>query len=168
MKQIIACLLIVLLLLQSTGVLLFQALNCYLVRCEMKHELQRNRTDWCYFRITETAYREALIDKKEMILGGKCYDIYTVETNGSNVKIKALHDIREEGLFTELEDFFGKHGRQSKEVLNKLLDFSDIYLCNRQLLFAVPDLTNQLYSLCFSMQPLTGFSSMKFLPPEVM
>lgn len=156
-----------LLLLQSTGLILYEALKVYLIQCEMKNKLEEERTDWCYLKITKEEFTASLIDEHELRLDGKMYDIHSITLEDNFICIKALHDVKEETLLSELEKFLGRNSEQSREALDNLLDIDSTYLSCSMPLLKQQQFNDHIFSVSKLLKPESGYTVMWDMPPEM-
>lgn len=167
LKKAFALLLITLILLQSTGLIVYQAIESYLIHCEMKQKIKMERTDWIYFVLTEEQFENASIGESELNLSGKYYDISSIDVTGNIFYIKALHDKEEENIFSELNKFFGKNCEKSRSALRHLQKFDFPYICTTQVNFHCYYNESNRYIPEKKRVGIPGFHDPDFNPPEL-
>ncbi len=128
MKRLGYLALILLLILQSGGILLFYHLQQSAVRYQMQEEIRLKETVFEKLTLSKTEFDKNRINSHEVLLNGKMYDIKSIHYNGSKVTLIALNDKGEENIIRKIKSYLAQSSRRQTipDHFNKF--FSIIYL----------------------------------------
>ena len=96
---------IVLLFLQTGGVVLYHRAQQYLHHISVQRSLFGRSTNLIHFTLTTGEYHQDLVDDDELLINGKMHDVRSVSINGDVVNISAIQDNEEDRIIERLKKF---------------------------------------------------------------
>lgn len=113
MKSCIAVLLLVLVILQSGGMLTCYSVQQEMIREEMREEMKRAETELETIVLSPEEFQKSRLDAHEISVDGKMYDVQSVEVKNGMMVIRALNDRKEESLIGAIKKLI-HHSRDHK------------------------------------------------------
>lgn len=122
MKKYFCYFFILLLFIQSGGIVWWLKAEQIAIRQEIREQMaQATFNQYTELNLSLTDYYENLKDGgKELLLNGNLYDIKSVTIIKGKVKIKAIHDTKEQNLLLRLVQFI-KHSSSNQKQIPKSL-----------------------------------------------
>lgn len=109
---------------QTWGAVLIYKLQQYLVQQEMRLAINDDRSHFEKISIPLAAYQQNRINAHEIRLGGKMYDIKSVNLKDGNAELLVINDSNEEKLNEDYNRLLNNNDQQNKKLplfFNQLL-----------------------------------------------
>jgi hypothetical protein len=115
---------------QMGGILLLNKANQFIARNEMAQTLRKNEKPYEHIKLTVTEFNKVRINKKEIQLEGRLYDIKKSTTNGEIVSLIVVNDEKEQRIINRIKDLIPYGHKSSPQQLSKIFDqlLSLVYL----------------------------------------
>ena len=113
MKKLSYIALLLILLLQTGGmVLIFKVQQC-IAHFEMKHAISNNATSSQTFSLSLSDFKNK-INENEFLIDGKLYDVISFSITGNNVQLVVINDKKEEDILEKIKGFTAGISKHSK------------------------------------------------------
>lgn len=92
----------------------------FLVRLNQLHEESREalknlpETELEHFVLTPESYKNAIVNKREVLINGKMYDVAKVSHEAGKIHVFALHDEAEDDLLAFIEEVMDNAGKDGQ------------------------------------------------------
>lgn len=129
MKRIIFLTLLLIILLQSCGLMLYYQLKQNDVHSRMQEILANPESKFEKLVLSLNNYNKSRIGKHEIYINGIMYDVKSLKYSGDFVLLSVLVDDVESKIINKIKDYFGinsKHNSKIPEQLNKF--FTLVYI----------------------------------------
>jgi hypothetical protein len=160
--------LIIILLLQSGGVLLiFQAQQC-IVQYEMSEKLINGNASFEKVTLTVSEYKKYRIHSNEILFNGKMYDVKTATVKNNTVELLVIHDNEEEFILKKIKYAVKNSGLPDGKLpiqLFKLISLIYLPPFSEHILFDSSSTTNIFHQS--NSNVFTGDSDIPFPPPRL-
>jgi hypothetical protein len=120
-RRLFNILLMLLVLLQTGGVLLIYGYRQYQVKREMRTQILAAQEGLEKIILSTEAYLKARVDRHEIMLEGRMYDVHSMAVTERGVEILALHDEKETAVINDMLGFFGFAHHKESPVPQKIL-----------------------------------------------
>jgi hypothetical protein len=126
-------LLLVILLLQTGGMLLIYKIQQFYVQYEMRLVVNDKETSFEKLILTIDDYKKSRFNSREISYKGNMYDVKSVNVTDNFAEVLVINDVKEKILLKEIKDFLHKSNQSKKELPDQLQKFLSInYLAAEQ------------------------------------
>lgn len=161
MKNIGYISILILLLLQSGGMLVIYKIMQVHARYEMHEQMMSERTDFQNLRLSIKDYHNSKINAHEISFQGKMYDVKSVRVVNDEVELQVIHDTIEGGILMHINDLVNDSRQPDRKIPNGLLGIV--------FLLYVPANTSifQDIAITFQKNNFNDFTSLVSSDPEI-
>lgn len=123
MKKSLTTVLLFILLLQGGGFMLLLLLQQNALKDEMHSKMERGEVAYEHITLSVAAYKNALVEKGEILIDGKLFDIHSEIVTNDKVTLRVVYDEDEDDIIHEIKKYVRRNCHN-----NKSLPDSSVYL----------------------------------------
>jgi hypothetical protein len=168
LKKVAFIFLLVVLLLQTGGLVVVYKIQQCSVKFQMREAIHNSQSHFESLTLTKEEFQKFKNGDDELSFNGKMYDIKSKTFNGDKVVLLVLNDTKEENIIESIKDFFRPDSKDNKDLPKQLvkLTVSEYTLPQNAYIYN----NESLSSFCFSLSQPVYHSLAKEInspPPQV-
>jgi hypothetical protein len=131
------------------GMLIILNIQQSIVQLRMGERLESDTSSFEYFILSNTKYKESMLNSKEISFKGKMYDINSRTFSVDSVTLQVIHDNDEEFILQMIKNFIANMGAPNRKQASQIKIFGLFKYISPQseLLFLIPSIHFNLYNL---------------------
>lgn len=110
----------IILLLQSGGMLIIFNIEQAYVHTKMTEKLKDSKTSFEKIRITNEDYKKSRINRNEIFYKGKMYDIKSSAEDGEMIELLVIHDNEEDNILHKIKKIFTGSSQPENKISNHI------------------------------------------------
>ena len=126
-KKISVILFLIILLMQTGGILLFYKAQQAIVQKEMERDIDEIGTSSQKLSLTTKEYAVNKINDHEISISGKLYDIKSVKTLNGKIELVVINDTREEKILEDIKKLAETCNRHNKNLPNHCFNLLTLF-----------------------------------------
>lgn len=120
-KKTICILFFIVLLLQSGGLLFLFSIEQSIAQLDMNDNLLNGNCNLKNLTLTKNEYNKYKLNKKELIIDGKMYDVKSLIISDEKINLIVVNDSKEEKILKKIKHFFALNSKSNKNISLKFL-----------------------------------------------
>lgn len=128
MKRLIALIFLVVLVLNVSGTYVFFAIRIGRIYAQRREDLKTpSSSKISRFEFSEAGFQNVRVNKREIKVDGKMYDITQITKSDGRVYVSCIHDEAEDDLFSFLDDVLEQSEKDQRTARAVHFWFTDFY-----------------------------------------
>jgi len=116
LKKSLTAVLLFILLLQGGGFMLLLLLQQNALKDEMHSKMERGEVSLHKIILSHSVYINSLVEKDELLIDGKLFDIQSKEAIGDDISLLVVYDEEEDDLIQEIKKYVRRNCRHNKSL----------------------------------------------------